>query len=156
MFDKKAYMKEYRKKHIKERNEYNKKYNREHKEKVNEHRRKYMKEYRERTGFTKRRVKNKNISKIKACSYMYVKYHFSELYNGKIHQIHHCYGLEKTSFVILYKQDHKKLHKIFGSTNDKCLISNEKVAKLISELPHILVKNGEIIENTMKSSEVTK
>lgn len=68
-------------------------------------------------------------------------------------EIHHCYGMKIASFVLLSPENHKLLHREFGRENEDCLISNEKVAKLISELPHILVENGKIVENTM---EVTK
>lgn len=69
-------------------------------------------------------------------------------------EIHHCYGLKIASFVMLSPDNHKLLHYIFGRRNEDCLISNKKVAKLISKLPHILVENGKIIENTMKSTKV--
>lgn len=69
-------------------------------------------------------------------------------------EIHHCYGMKVASFVVLSPENHKLLHREFGRENEDCLISNVEVAKLISEMPHILVKNGEITENTMKSSEV--
>lgn len=150
-FDKKAYMKEYRKKHRKEMVQYQTKYANkpENAEKIKEYKRNHMKKYREKTGITKHRPPaDVNIRKIKSCSYMYVKYHFKE-YNGKIHQIHHCYGLEKTSFVILYKQDHKALHKKFGHLNENCLISNKEVSDFIYSVPHLLIKDGEIIENTI-------
>lgn len=68
-------------------------------------------------------------------------------------EIHHCYGMKIASFVLLSPENHKLLHREFGRENEDCLISNKKVAKLISELPHILVENGKIVENTM---EVTK
>ena len=65
-------------------------------------------------------------------------------------------GLDKFSFVILYKKDHKALHSKFGHLNENCLITDENVKNYIQNCPHILVKNGEIIENTMevRSSEV--
>ena len=71
-------------------------------------------------------------------------------YNGKIHQIHHCFGAEIYSFVILNKEDHFNLHKKFGCYNENCLLTNENVKIFIQNCPHILVVNGEIIENTMK------
>lgn len=75
-------------------------------------------------------------------------------YNGKIHQIHHCFGDEIYSFVILNREDHLDLHKKFGKLNENCLLANENVKIFIQNCPHILVVNGEITENTMKSSEV--
>ena len=60
-------------------------------------------------------------------------------------------GLEKYSFVILYKNDHKALHSKFGNLNENCLLTNENVKIFIQNCPHILVVNGEIIENTMKN-----
>ena len=75
-------------------------------------------------------------------------------YNGKIHQIHHCFGAEIYSFVILNRKDHLDLHRNFGQLNENCLITNANVKNFIQNCPHILVVNGEITENTMKSSEV--
>lgn len=69
-------------------------------------------------------------------------------------EIHHCYGMKIASFVLLSPENHQLLHSTFGRRNEDCLISNKKVAKLISKLPHILVENGKIIENTMKSTKV--
>lgn len=74
-------------------------------------------------------------------------------YNGKIHQIHHCFGAEIYSFVILNKEDHLNLHRKFGVLNENCLLSNENVKIFIQNCPHILVISGKIVENTM---EVTK
>ena len=75
-------------------------------------------------------------------------------YNGKIHQIHHCFGAEIYSFVILNREDHLNLHRKFGQLNENCLLSDENVKNFIQNCPHILVVSGQIIENTMKSSEV--
>lgn len=72
-------------------------------------------------------------------------------YNGKIHQIHHCFGAEIYSFVILNRVDHLNLHRKFGHLNDNCLITDENVKIFIQNCPHILVVDGEITENTMKS-----
>lgn len=72
-------------------------------------------------------------------------------YNGKIHNIHHCYGSDVYSFVIMLKENHIELHNKFGIKNEDCLITNEKVKEFILNKPHILVENGKIIENTMNN-----
>ena len=48
-------------------------------------------------------------------------------YNGKIHQIHHCFGADVYSFVILNREDHLNLHRKFGNLNENCLLTNENV-----------------------------
>ena len=70
-------------------------------------------------------------------------------YNGKIHQIHHCFGADVYSFVIMLKEDHIELHKIFGIKNEDCSFSNPNVKNFILNKPHILIKDKEIIENTL-------
>lgn len=71
-------------------------------------------------------------------------------YNGKIHNIHHCFGDVVESFVIMNKQDHIELHKKFGNYNENCLLSNEQVKEFIMNHEHILVEDGVITEDTMK------
>jgi hypothetical protein len=95
---------------------------------------------------------------IKDNSHHYVVRKLKCGYNGKIHQIHHCFGDEIYSFVILNRDDHINLHRKFGNLNENCLLTNENVKKFIQNCQHILVVNGEIIENTMKfkSSAVAK
>lgn len=74
------------------------------------------------------------------------------VYDGKIHSIHHCFGMIVESFVIMYKNDHLELHKKFGNLNENCLLSNEQVKEFIMNHEHILVVNGKIIENTFTRS----
>ena len=104
----------------------------------------------------KKRKREKNVEKqkrknlIKSKSNHFVTRKLNCGYDGKIHSIHHCFGDVVESFVIMYKQDHIELHKKFGRLNDKCLLANEQVKEYIMSREHILVKNGVIIENTMR------
>lgn len=104
----------------------------------------------------KRKERQKQWKGIQCNSHKYVVRKLNCGYNGKIHQIHHCFGAEIYSFVILNKEDHLNLHNKFGYLNENCLLTNENVKIFIQNCPHIMVVNGKIIENTMKSSEVTQ
>lgn len=107
MFNQKEYNKKWRESHKEQIKAYKLKYRKTHKEEINNYReehkeetkiyhREYMRKYRlDKFGVRKRKSKNPEIAKIKMCSYAFVKYHFNDLYNGKIHQIHHCYRFRK-------------------------------------------------------------
>ena len=102
------------------------------------------------------RERQKQWKGVQYSSHHYVVRKLNCGYNGKIHQIHHCFGAEIYSFVILNKEDHLNLHKKFGFLNENCLLTNENVKNFIQNCPHILVVNGEIIENTMKIQKVSQ
>ena len=99
MLDRKEYYRKWRETHKEQlkaykdkRKEYDAKYREKHKEEIKVRHREYMKKYRlDKLGIRKRQEKNPEIAKVKMCSYSFVKYHFNDLYNGKIHHIHHCY-----------------------------------------------------------------
>lgn len=93
-------------------------------------------------------IKNIQSKLIKSKSNKFVVRKLNCGYDGKIHNIHHCFGDVVESFVIMNKQDHQELHRKFGSKNENCLITNEQVKEFIMNHEHILVENGKITENT--------
>lgn len=66
------------------------------------------------------------------------------------YNVHHCFGPSSDNFVVLLKKDHLNLHKKFGKTNSDCLYSNPEVKNFILCVPHLIVLNKMITENTLE------
>lgn len=65
------------------------------------------------------------------------------------YNVHHCFGPSSDNFVVLLKKDHLNLHKKFGRNNSDCLYNNPEVKNFILCVPHLIVLNKEITENTL-------
>ena len=89
------------------------------------------------------------VKKIKYRTYRFVCRKLNCGYKKGKHNIHHCFGYDCYSFVILNKEDHIKLHHIFGRTNLLCNYDNPEIKKFIDSVPHMLVKDKIITENTL-------